>query len=87
MKINRKKIQNLLIKSSLFGLAILLLPVCKKKYLNEDIDECDSISNLYEDGNHYIRRDLVTDEGVIDYQKLLEAYKQKNSRCYPAKNK
>ena len=83
--INQKKNQNLLIKNSLIALLILFLFDCKKKYLSEDIDECDSISNLYEDGNHYIKRDLVTDEGVIDYHKLLEEYKQKNSRCYPVK--
>ncbi|MBE7412988.1 MAG: hypothetical protein L6Q54_03840 [Leptospiraceae bacterium] len=77
--------RNLTIKSSLLGLIALSFFYCNKKYLNEELDECDPVSNLYEDGTHYIRRELVTDEGVLDYHKLLESSKQKNSRCYPIK--
>lgn len=58
---------------------------CKKKIENQDIQDCDKIFNYYEDGTHYIRRDLVKDDGVLDYDKLLEDSKIKRSDCYPAK--
>lgn len=59
---------------------------CKKKKLfNEDIDECDSVGNYYEDSSHYINRNIVTDEGVIDYKKLFHNYHGKGSVCNPDK--
>lgn len=85
MRNQKKNKQSQLIRSSLLVIALIFFLDCKKKYLNEDIDECDPVSNLYESGDHYIKRDLITEDGVIDYQKLLESYKQKNSRCYPIK--
>ena len=48
------------------------------------IEECNPVADFYENGAHYIRRDLVTDDGNIDYKKLLEETKPENSNCYPA---
>lgn len=59
---------------------------CKKKTPDEDLQDCDKIYNYYEDGSHYIRRDLVKDDGVLDYEKLMEDRKIKRSDCYPAKD-
>ncbi len=50
----------------------------------EPIDPCNPISDYYDGKTHYIRRDLVTDEGNLDYKKLLEDTKPQNSECYPA---
>ncbi|GBF51321.1 hypothetical protein LPTSP4_28530 [Leptospira ryugenii] len=54
---------------------------CREK---NDIDECNPIADYYENGSHYIRRDLVTDDGNLDYKKLLEETQPENSNCYPA---
>jgi hypothetical protein len=51
---------------------------------NDAIDECNPIADYYDKGSHYIRRDLVTDDGNLDYKKLLEDTKPENSECYPA---
>jgi hypothetical protein len=59
--------------------------LCKKKTPDIEIQDCDVFYNYYKDGSHYIRRDLVTDDGVLDYDKLLEESKVKNSNCYPVK--
>jgi hypothetical protein len=59
---------------------------CKKKTADVEIQDCDVFYNYYKDGSHYIRRDIVTDDGVMDYNKLLEEGKSKNSNCYPAKD-
>ncbi len=58
---------------------------CHKKKTNLDIDinECDTIGNYYENGEHYIRRDLFNDDGVIDYNKMLDSYKGRNTACNP----
>lgn len=71
----------------LFLISILFIIDCKKKTPDVDIQDCDAIYNYYKDGTHYIRRDLVTEDGVLDYDKLLEDGKIKNSNCYPAKDK
>ena len=55
----------------------------KKSHANIDINDCDSIGNYYENGEHYIRRDLFNDDGVIDYNKMLESYKGRNTVCNP----
>jgi|JI8StandDraft_1071087.scaffolds.fasta_scaffold381904_1 hypothetical protein len=67
-------------------LIISNMSYCKKKTADVEIQDCDVFYNYYKDGSHYIRRDIVTDDGVMDYNKLLEEGKTKNSNCYPAKN-
>lgn len=59
---------------------------CMKKTPDQDLQDCDKIYNYYENGVHYIRRDIVSDDGVIDYDKLLEDSKIKRSDCYPGKD-
>ena len=54
------------------------------RFLLNQIEECNPVADFYENGAHYIRRDLVTDDGNIDYKKLLEETKPENSNCYPA---
>jgi hypothetical protein len=70
----------------LLGLVVLTVVDCKKKKPKEDIQDCDKIYNYYEDGVHYIRRDLVQEDGVLDYEKLLEDAKPKRSDCFPGKD-
>lgn len=57
---------------------------CKESKYSDDIEDCNAIGDYYDNGTHYIRRDLVTDDGTIDYKKLLEDTKPTNSECYPA---
>ena len=81
----------LLLKSNIIFLLVAasIFSGCKKdmfhKPENHDIEDCDNFSDYYEDGEHYIRRDLVTDEGVIDRKKVFQESDQKNSRCFPTK--
>ncbi len=56
---------------------------CNKKKTNIDINDCDTIGNYYENGEHYIRRDLFNDDGVIDYNKMLDSYKGRHTACNP----
>ncbi|MCC5815065.1 MAG: hypothetical protein JJT78_09935 [Leptospira sp.] len=70
----------------MFLLSIIATLDCKKKIADEDMQDCDKIYNYYEGGSHYIRRDLVKDDGVIDYEKLLDESQIKRSDCYPAKD-
>lgn len=70
----------------------------RSKKISQDIKECDDVANYYDDGDHYIRRDLVTEGiysedrelateyNVIDYQKLFEAYDLHKSKCNPDSN-
>lgn len=68
----------------LFLMLILNLSIgCKFGHV-EDIEDCNPIADYYERGAHYIRRDLVRDDGTLDYKKLLEDSKPQNSECYPA---
>lgn len=67
----------------------------RSKRINQDIQDCDNTSDYYEEGTHYIRRDLVTDGkysgnqelateyNVMDYEKLLDSYDLRNSDCNP----
>ncbi len=66
-----------------FLIACILLAGCKKKHTNEDIPECDSFGNYYENGDHYISREFLTESGSLDYKKLFDKSKQQNSNCYP----
>lgn len=59
---------------------------CRKKYTNVEINDCDTIGNYYENGEHYIKRELVTDDGVIDYNKMLNNFKGHNTVCNPLNN-
>jgi hypothetical protein len=56
---------------------------CRKKKFTEDINQCDSIGNYYEDGVHFINRDFINDEGSLDYKKLFEKSEEVNHDCYP----
>lgn len=65
-------------------ICLLLFQInCNKKKAKIDINDCDTIGNYYENGEHYIKRDLVTDDGVIDYSKMLDTYKGHNTVCNP----
>lgn len=59
---------------------------CRKKHPDEDIQDCDKIYNYYNNGVHYIRRDLIRDDSTWDYEKLLNDSKIQRSDCYPAKD-
>ncbi len=75
-------------KFQIFSLLIFFtffLNFCKKRVPDEDIQDCDRIFNYYENGVHYIRRDLIREDGVWDYKKLLDDSKIQRSDCYPAK--
>ena len=74
-------------KKALFTgfLCILFILACKKKKaFSHDIQECDPIGNYYEDGNHYISRDIVTDDGVINYEEMFYRY---NKDDFPNKER
>ncbi|MCB1179307.1 MAG: hypothetical protein KDK36_17130 [Leptospiraceae bacterium] len=59
---------------------------CKKKRINQEIRDCDTMGNYYEDGEHYISREFVDDEsGSLNYEKLFEKMDRKNSKCDPEK--
>lgn len=58
---------------------------CRKQMYNQDLQDCDNIADYYEEGEHFIRRDLVTDDGVVDRKKLFAESKEKNSECFPTK--
>lgn len=71
---------------------VILFADCRKKLFTEEVKECDNIGNYYEQGNHYIRRDLIKkdefgmeDYRVLDMKKLMDESKRQNSRCYPLK--
>jgi hypothetical protein len=70
----------------LIACLILLQADCMKKKDSVPINDCDTIGNYYENGEHYIRRDLVTDDGVIDYNKMLDSYKGRKTVCNPLNN-
>lgn len=65
---------------------ILIQADCREKKKFIDINDCDTIGNYYENGEHFIKRDLVTDDGVIDYNKMLESYKGRKTVCNPLNN-
>lgn len=49
-----------------------------------ELDPCDPSYNYYdEDGQHYIRDELVRDDGTIDYQRILEGLDPSQSLCDP----
>lgn len=76
-------------KSFAFYLIISLIVIqanCNRTKSKVDINDCDTIGNYYENGEHYIRRDLVTDDGVIDYNKMLDSYKGRKTVCNPLNN-
>jgi hypothetical protein len=50
-----------------------------------EIKECDTMGNYYEDGEHYINREFLKDDGTLDYKKQFEMSKQQNHDCYPTK--
>ncbi|MCB1141276.1 MAG: hypothetical protein H7A24_01195 [Leptospiraceae bacterium] len=69
----------------LFILLIVFVADCKRKNLNIDIEECDTMGNFYESGEHYINREFISDEGAIDYNRTFEKLKPENSRCHPTR--
>jgi hypothetical protein len=82
-KINLLNKKNNYIIIFLFAFSVTI--GCKRKVTvyNEDINPCDSIGNYYEESEHFIKRDLVTDEGVINYEKLFDRYKGRHTECNP----
>ena len=79
-------------KILILSLLILFLTDCRKKLFTEDVKECDNIGNYYEQGSHYLRRDLIKvdefgreDYSILDMKKLMDESTRQNSRCYPLK--
>ena len=70
----------------LLFLAVFLLIGCEEKHVIEDVEECDTMGSYYENGEHYIDRHFVTEEGVMDYKKQFEKSEFKNSKCNPVSN-
>ena len=64
-------------------LFLFLFMGCEEKHIIEDVEECDTMESYYEGGEHYINREFVTEEGILDYQKQFEKSKSKNSKCNP----
>lgn len=71
-------------KSYLFLVFLILFSNCKKKQIVE-VNDCDTIGNYYENKEHYIKREFVTDDGEIDYKKLFQKYKGSETICNPLK--
>jgi hypothetical protein len=50
----------------------------------EQFDPCDPSYNYYDHrGQHYIKDELVRDDGTIDYERILKALDPAHSRCDP----
>jgi hypothetical protein len=73
-------------KHWLLILCVLLIADCKRKNYTADVDDCDTMGNYYEDGEHYINRDFISDEGALDYNKTFEKFKFENANCHPTKS-
>jgi len=65
-------------------LLTLLFIGCEEKHVIEDVEECDEMGSYYEGGEHYISREFITEEGVMDYKKQFDKSQIQNSKCYPA---
>jgi hypothetical protein len=65
-------------------LIITLFIGCEEKHVIEDVEECDTMGSYYEGGEHYISREFMTEEGILDYNKQFEKSKFQNSKCNPA---
>lgn len=70
----------------LLFLIIVLFIGCEEKHVIEDVEECDTMGSYYENGEHYIDRQFVTEEGVMDYKKQFDKSEIKNSKCNPVSN-
>lgn len=59
----------------------------KKRHPGQEsrIDPCDPASNLYEGDKHYIERDFVNEDGILDYSKWFEVLDVRSSHCDPLK--
>jgi hypothetical protein len=54
----------------------------------QEFHPCDPLYNYYENKKHYIDKDLLTDEGNIDYLKIIESQtKLYKSPCDPLNKK
>ena len=87
---NQKRTNRLLLKANNVILVLLLAALssgCRKKFFSSDIQDCDNTANYYEDGEHFIRRDMVTDDGVIDRQKMFDELRTGNVDCHPVKKR
>ncbi len=69
----------------IFLLILILFSNCKKKQFS-DVNECDTIGNYYENKEHFIKREFVNDDGEVDYKKLFQKYKGKETICNPLKD-
>ncbi|MCP5502702.1 MAG: hypothetical protein H7A25_22580 [Leptospiraceae bacterium] len=66
-------------------LLLTALSCRKNKKFNQSVRDCDTISNYYEDSTHYINKEFLTEEGVLDYGKLMKQYDSRHSFCNPKK--
>lgn len=46
-------------------------------------EPCDPASSLYQGDNHYIDREMLDEEGQVDYRKLFQAVRPESSPCDP----
>lgn len=44
---------------------------------------CDPVANIYSDGQHFISRDYVTEDGTMDYARWFESRRIQASPCDP----
>ena len=51
--------------------------------LESKIDPCDPAANVYMDGEHYIDRDFLNNDGQIDQRVWFEKSRPENSVCDP----
>jgi hypothetical protein len=69
----------------LFFILFVLID-CKESRAKQEIEECDTMGNYYEGGDHYISREFYNDEeGTLRYDKLFEKSDRRNALCNPHK--
>ena len=54
-------------------------------YEVEEIQDCDPVKNYFYNGQHYIERDYVKEDGTLDYKKYYESRRIQASECDPLK--
>ena len=65
---------------------ILVQANCNRNLNMVVLNDCDTFGNYFVYGVQYFGRDLVTDDGVIDYNKMLDSYKGRKTVCNPLNN-
>lgn len=51
-----------------------------------EIDPCDPAANFYDGRTHYIERDMIRDDGTLDYDRVIRASDPAESDCDPLRN-